>query len=210
VRLAQVFSNLLNNAAKYTAPGGRIWLMAESDDAEAVVRVIDNGIGIASDLLPKVFEMFTQGSATLPNSQSGLGVGLSLSRGIVELHGGRLEVRSAGAGHGSEFIVRLPQVQQANDAVVPGFRVEDTRTPSRRLLVVDDNADNADSLAILLRSLGHVVRTNYDGAEGLKTAEQFQPEALFLDIGMPKLDGLEMCRRIRAQPWGRAGCASLP
>jgi CheY-like chemotaxis protein len=204
-RLAQVISNLLNNAAKYTEKGGHIWLTAERQGNEAVVSVRDTGIGIAAEHLPRLFEMFSQAAPALERSQGGLGIGLALVRGLVELHGGRVEARSAGLGKGSEFIVRLPVVDgsvrhepqppQEGDGVANGRK--------RRILLVDDNRDAADSLAVLLRMMGHEARSAYDGVEAVQAAATFRPEVVLLDIGLPKMNGYEAARHIRQQPWGK-------
>jgi PAS domain S-box-containing protein len=203
-RLAQVISNLLNNAAKYTEKGGHIWLTAERRGSEAVLSVRDTGIGIAAEHLPQLFEMFSQIIPALERSQGGLGIGLSLVRGLVELHGGRVQARSDGIGRGSEFIVRLPVVdvpirQQpegpADDGLPPGTR-------KWRILVVDDNRDAADSLAMMLQMMGHETCTAYDGLETVQAAATFRPQVVLLDIGLPKMNGYEVARHIRQQPWG--------
>ncbi|HET9948028.1 MAG TPA: ATP-binding protein, partial [Longimicrobiales bacterium] len=202
VRLAQVFANLLNNAAKYTEDGGRIRLAAERRADAVVVTVRDNGIGIPSDLLPRVFELFSH--AAILRSQGGLGIGLSLAKRLVELHGGTLEARSDGPGTGSEFVVRLPLPD--GDATAGPARPEPLGRRSvapRRVLVVDDNQDTADSLRELLRALGHDVHAVYDGEQALEAACALRPEVLLLDIGMPRVSGLEVCRRVRNEPWGR-------
>jgi signal transduction histidine kinase/ActR/RegA family two-component response regulator len=200
VRLAQVFSNLLNNAAKYTEPEGQLSLTASIEGHDVVVRVRDNGIGIARGMLPRIFDMFAQAPPAMRRAQSGLGIGLSLAKGVIDLHGGRIEAHSAGAGEGSEFIVRLPRVNEG--APAPLKSLPDT-TVARRLLVVDDLKDSADSLAVLLTTLGHEVHTAYDGATGLEAAANLRPEAIFLDIGMPVMNGIEVCRRVREAPWGK-------
>ncbi len=209
VRLAQVFLNLLNNAAKYTERGGRIWLTAERQGSEVVVRVKDTGMGIPAEKLPRLFEMFFQVDRTLERSQGGLGIGLSLVRRLVELHGGRVEARSDGVGKGSEFIVRLPVlVDEADgDAGAAGpMATARRRPPARRILVVDDNRDSADSLAMLLRLTGNEVHTAYDGVDGVEAAERLRPDVVLLDIGMPKLNGYDACRRIREQRGARTWC----
>jgi len=203
-RLAQVFANLLNNAAKYTDPGGHIWLTAERQNGELLVTVKDTGIGIPSEMLPKIFEMFAQVDQTLEKSQGGLGIGLALARRLIEMHGGKLEARSNGPGQGSEFIVRLG----AALAVIP----QDTRTidendaasaPNQcRILVADDNEDSVISMAMLLRSMGNDVRTVGDGLEAVRVAGEFEPDVIILDIGMPRLNGYEACSRIREQSVG--------
>jgi CheY-like chemotaxis protein len=205
VRLAQVLSNLLNNAAKYTPKGGRIRLSAERKGADVVVSVKDDGIGIAAEMLPRVFHIFSQADRVLERSQGGLGIGLALVRGLVELHGGSIEARSEGPGRGSEFVVRLPVVmgEPIRGAAVAGEQVEMAGTAKRRLLIVDDLKDSVDSWAMLLSMMGHQVHTAYDGEEALVAAEKFRPEVALLDIGMPKLNGYEVCRRIREQPWGK-------
>jgi PAS domain S-box-containing protein len=205
VRLAQVFLNLLNNAAKYTERGGRIWLTAEREDGEVVVRVKDTGVGIPPEKLPRLFEMFFQVDRTLERSQGGLGIGLSLVRRLVELHGGRVEARSEGAGKGSEFIVRLPVlVEEPKPPPAQELGSNGSaKAMARRILVADDNRDAADSLAMLLRLAGHEVRTAYDGAAGVEVAERFRPEVALLDIGMPKLNGYDVCRHIREAEWGQ-------
>jgi PAS domain S-box-containing protein len=203
VRLAQVFSNLLNNAAKYTEAGGSITLTVERHGSDAVVSVRDNGLGIPAEMLGKVFELFTQIDGTLERSQGGLGIGLTLVRRLVEMHGGRVDARSEGQGHGSEFVVRLPAVlaTPANDE---GETREHGRIAHRRrILVVDDNRDSAISLGMMLELMGSEVRTAHDGFEALQAAEVFRPDVALLDIGLPGLNGYEVARRIRAQPWGR-------
>lgn len=204
-RLAQVFSNLLNNAAKFTDKGGHLWLTAERQAAEAIVSVRDTGIGIGAEHLPRVFEMFSQAAPALERSHGGLGIGLSLVRGLVELHGGRVEVRSAGPGLGSEFIVRLPLVevpgQPGREPVDPGEKRSDH--PGCRILVVDDNRDAADSTATMLRLMGHATHAAYDGVEAVQAAATFRPSVVLLDIGLPKLNGYEAARRIRKEPWGK-------
>jgi PAS domain S-box-containing protein len=203
-RLAQVFANLLNNAAKYTEKDGRIWLTAVHGYKEVIVAVRDTGIGIPAEHLPHVFTIFSQVASAVERSQGGLGIGLSLAKGLVELHGGTIEAQSAGPGKGSVFTVHLPAVgapveapkEQGSD----GERAPESR--KRRILVVDDLRDSADSLAMMLRLLGHDIRTAYDGLEAVRTAEAFRPDVVLLDIGLPKLNGYETARRIRTEPWG--------
>ena len=204
VRLAQVFSNLLNNAAKYTERGGHIWLTAELQGSDAVVSVRDDGSGIPGDMLARIFDMFTQVDRSLERSQGGLGIGLTLVRRLVEMHDGSIEARSSGPDEGSEFVVRLPVFIQP--AQQPPPRSDGPRTTALsgcRILVVDDNKDSADSLKMLLRLKGNDIRTAYDGLEAVDVAETFRPELVLLDIGLPKLNGYEVARRIRQQSWGR-------
>jgi PAS domain S-box-containing protein len=204
VRMAQVFANLLNNAAKYTEPGGRIGLTAERQGGDVVVSVKDDGMGIAPEMLPRVFQIFAQANRALVRSQGGLGIGLSLVKGMVELHGGGVEARSEGLGRGSEFRVRLPAAAQTPAPERPrGEAGEPGPAARRRILVVDDNRDSADSLAMLLKFMGHEVGTAYDGEQAVEAAGALRPDVALLDIGMPRLDGYAACRRIREQPWGR-------
>jgi PAS domain S-box-containing protein len=203
VRLAQVFSNLLNNAAKYTEKGGQIRLTAERIGKDMVVSVKDNGIGIVVETLPRIFDIFSQAKPALPWSQGGLGIGLSLVKGLVELHGGTVEARSEGPGRGSEFVVRMPLEAQttARRPVQPAQ--EQKPALNYRILIADDNRDSADSLATLLQLMGNEVGTAYDGEEAVEAAAAFRPEVVVLDLGMPKLNGYEACRRIRKEPWGQ-------
>ena len=201
-RLAQVFMNLLNNAAKYSERAGRIWLVADRRDGGVVVSVRDTGVGIPADKLGGVFDLFSQVDGTSTLSQGGLGIGLSLVKRLVEMHGGEIEARSAGPGRGSEFVVRLPVVA---DPSTPRPAVSDkpAAVTSLRILVVDDNRDGADSLAMMLGMFGGDTRTAYDGLAGVDAAEQFRPDVALFDIGLPKLNGYEACRRIRQQTWGK-------
>lgn len=204
-RLAQVFSNLLANAAKYTEKAGHIWLTAERQGSAVVVCVRDTGIGIPAEHLPHIFEIFSQVAPALERSQGGLGIGLALVRGLVELHGGTIAAHSDGNGMGSEFIVRLPiaegQLQTAQEPVEND--VKPRSGPTCRILVVDDNRDAADNLAMVLRLMGHNVLTAYDGVEAVQAAATFHPDVVLLDIGMPKMNGYEAARHIREQTWGR-------
>jgi signal transduction histidine kinase/CheY-like chemotaxis protein len=205
-RLSQVFANLLHNACKYTEQGGEIMLtVALPNESEVEVAVRDNGIGIPSEFLPRLFQKFSQVAPSLERSQGGLGLGLALVHGIVALHGGRVEARSAGSGRGSEFIVRLPVAVVPADGIPKAPMIDDTprQLVSRRVLVVDDNEDSAESLALLLRLGGHLVETAHDGEAALEVADRFQPDAILLDLGMPRLNGYEVCERIRMQPWGQ-------
>jgi CheY-like chemotaxis protein/two-component sensor histidine kinase len=206
-RLSQVFSNLLVNAAKYTDRGGHIRLKARREGSEVVVSVRDTGIGIPADHLPRLFELFSQVNSTLERSQGGLGIGLSLVKGLVGLHSGSVQAKSDGPGRGSEFLVRLPvrveSRKQSQPEQAGSEQVGNGQSPCR-ILVADDNPDSAQSLAMLLSVLGHEVRTAHDGLAALKAAEAFRPDVVLLDIGMPKLNGYDACRRIREQPWGKS------
>jgi PAS domain S-box-containing protein len=211
VRMAQVFSNLLNNSAKYTDRGGHIRLSVRTlngesrPPAEVEISVRDTGIGIEPEMLPRVFDMFTQVSRSRRQAQPGLGIGLTLVRNLVELHGGSVEARSAGLGKGSEFVVRLPVAKfqpAAKATAAQPVRGEISLQP-RHVLVVDDNRDAAESLAVLLRRMGLEVQVAYSGPEALDTLAVFDPDVIFLDIGMPVMDGYELVRRIRDQVRGR-------
>jgi two-component system, chemotaxis family, CheB/CheR fusion protein len=204
VRLAQVVSNLLNNSAKYTHRGGQIRLAVRRERETAVVSVKDDGIGIPPAMLGSVFEMFVQVDRTLEKTTGGLGIGLSLVKRLVEMHGGTVESRSEGEGLGAEFLVRLPVVVPDPSTPAPSDRqAKEVAMPGRRILVVDDNEDAADLLAELLQTLGNSVRTAYDGEAAGQAAGEFLPEVIFCDIGMPKINGYEVARRIREQPWAR-------
>ena len=201
-RLAQVLANLLNNSSKYSDRGQKIELRVTRADGFVVVSVRDQGIGIPADLLPGVFEMFRQVDRSAARAQGGLGIGLYLVKRIVEMHGGVVEARSEGPGLGSEFIVRLPVVDAEDAAIVDDVAVA-APTTRRRVLIVDDNEDAAESLAAHLQIKGHETRLAFDGTSAISEAEQFQPDVMFVDIGMPRLDGYETARRIRSYPWGR-------
>ena len=202
-RLAQVFVNLLNNAAKYSERGGRIWLTAERQGSDVVVTVKDTGIGIAADQLLHIFEMFSQVDRSIERSQSGLGIGLTLVRRLVEMHDGSIEAKSEGAGKGSEFVVRLPVVVEASVPQEADNSHDDDLKSTLRILVVDDNKDSADSLSMMLKIMGNDTQTAYDGEEAVLSAEKYKPDVILLDIGLPKLNGYEACRRIREMPWGK-------
>ena len=203
-RMSQVFSNLLTNAAKYNKRGGQIWLSAEKEAEQLVVSVRDNGIGIRPEMLSTVFEMFTQVDET-ERSHGGLGLGLSLVRALVDLHGGTVEARSVGLGQGSEFIVRMPLggaspvAKKATPTTTPTAKADRTR----RILVVDDNRDAAKTLSTMLRIMGNEVCTAHDGLEAIAVCERFRPDLVLLDLGMPKLDGYAAAQQIRQQPWGQ-------
>jgi PAS domain S-box-containing protein len=203
-RLAQVFLNLLNNAAKYTDPGGRIGLSAERLDDHVAVRVKDNGIGIPIEMLPRVFDLFAQVDRTVERSEGGLGIGLTLVQRLVQMHGGTVEAHSDGPGQGSEFVVRLPTAKEIPTARAGTTGPEQLAAPSgRRILVVDDNRDAADSLGMLLRMMGNEVHTAHDGLEAVGAAAAFHPDVILLDIGLPKMNGYEVARRIREQQSGQ-------
>jgi PAS domain S-box-containing protein len=204
VRLAQVFANLLNNAARYSDAGGPIVLGVERDGAQARVTVRDEGIGIPAEALPGIFEMFSRVDSRLTRTRGGLGVGLGLVRRLVEMHGGTVAAHSAGPGRGSTFTVALPlaTAPAPAESPLPGASV-DHANGARRVLVVDDNEDAAVSLAALLRLSGHHARTVHEPFETLAVAEADRPDVILLDIGMPGLDGYQLARRIRSQPWGR-------
>jgi PAS domain S-box-containing protein len=201
-RLAQVIGNLLNNACKFTDKGGHIALTVACEDGEAVITVRDDGIGIAPEHLERLFDMFVQVDTSLERSRDGLGIGLTLVKTLVDLHGGAVEVRSDGVGRGSEFIVRLPALRVAAVADTAASRA---RMPggARRVLIVDDSLDGAESLAMLLQFEGHETHTAHDGAEAIKAAERLRPDVVLLDIGLPIMNGYEACRRIRNEPWGK-------
>lgn len=198
-RLEQVIVNLLNNAAKYTADGGHISLAVELQGEEAVIRIRDTGVGIASELLPRVFDLFTQAERSLDRAEGGLGIGLCLVQRLVEMHGGRVEVSSV-LGQGSEFVVRLPAMASPAPPE-PSTGIESTMPagPSLRVLVVDDNADAAAMLELLLEAAGHDYRTAYDGPSAIQAALDYRPDVVLLDIGLPELDGFEVARRLRQQ-----------
>ena len=205
-RLSQVFWNLLNNAAKYTEPGGRIELDASFSDGYVAVRVKDNGIGIPAEMHAHVFEIFTQVDRSLERAQGGLGIGLSIAKRLVEMHGGTIEVKSEGHRKGSEFTVRLPA---RVEAPVKAAEREASLRPvnlGKRILIADDNADSLETLQIMLEVMGNEVRVARDGEEAVKVAEDFRPDVILLDIGMPNLNGYDACARIRA---GGAGARSL-
>lgn len=200
-RVAQILTNLLTNASKYSRKGGHIWLTASRDDGYAVISIRDAGIGISPEMLPKIFEMFTQADKSVERSNGGLGIGLSLAKRLCELHGGTIEAHSAGLGSGSEFTVRLPLVETAEKTMTDNDETEILPT-AYRILVVDDNQDAADSLATVLRIAGNEVIVAYDGIEAVESAKINKPEIVLLDIGLPKMSGYEVCRAIRKQANG--------
>ena len=208
-RLSQALCNLLHNAAKYTDRGGEILLAVEPRNSDVVIRVKDNGIGIPPSMLPKIFDLFTQVDRSLEKSQGGLGIGLTLVRRLIELHGGTIEAKSAGQKTGSEFVVRLPVMTADGSGQPQHTEASESaggsrQTAKRRVLVVDDNADAAESLAMMLRIMGNEVHTAHDGLAAVAAAADMRPDLVLLDIGMPKLNGFDACRRIREQPWGRS------
>jgi two-component system, chemotaxis family, CheB/CheR fusion protein len=204
VRLAQVFGNLLHNACKFARPRGQILLSVEQDGNDVVIRVKDSGIGIPIHMLSKIFEIFTQGDQSLERSQGGLGIGLTLVRRLVELHGGSVQAFSAGVDQGSEFVVRLPALTQKTKLLTRGPEVGAAAAAAgRRYLVVDDNHDSANALSMLLRMAGNETRIAFDGVEAVKAAGEFVPHVILLDLGMPKLSGFDAAREIRKQPWSK-------
>jgi PAS domain S-box-containing protein len=203
-RLAQMVGNLLSNACKFTERRGRIRLTVEREGDQAVVRVQDNGIGIAAEQLGRIFDMFMQVDTSLERSGSGLGIGLTLVKKLVEMHGGSVEANSAGVGQGSEFVLRLPLLVETAAALAQGPTAsEPAPSTPRRILIVDDNRDSAESLALLLGITGNQTQTAFDGLEAVEAAEKFKPELVLLDIGLPKLNGYEACRRIRKERWSQ-------
>jgi len=213
LRLAQVVSNLLNNAAKYTDESGAIWLSAGRVGDEVILRVRDNGMGIPVEELPHVFDLFIQAGRSLDRAQGGLGIGLTLARSIVELHGGRIEALSDGPGRGSEFVIHLPVFSfqplrgDALGEVHESFMGVEAAAPAwsvrRRVLVVDDNVDSAESLALALTLEGHDAKLAYDGPGAVEVALAFKPQVALLDIGLPGMNGYELARQLRQRPGGR-------
>jgi CheY-like chemotaxis protein len=201
VRLTQVITNLLTNAAKYTDAHGDLVVGVELETSELMIFVRDNGIGIAPAMLPRIFEMFLQESGTAHRAEGGLGIGLALVRAIVELHGGKIEAKSAGLGRGSEFRIRLPltAIQRTTQATLDASARQ--RVPKQRVLIADDNRDAAEILALLLEAAGHEVHCSHSGHEALDLATRERPDVLVLDIGMPGMDGYEVAERVRRQGW---------
>jgi CheY-like chemotaxis protein len=213
-RLAQVLINLLNNAAKYTKEGGQLWLAAEREKGDVVLRVRDTGVGIPPEVLPKIFNLYHQEERSLDRSQGGLGIGLSLVRGLVEMHGGSVAAASPGVGRGSEFTVRIPALADAPRGTEGNGKQDragqaNGRTPFQRFLVVDDNRDSAESLALLLKVKGYEVQTAYDGVAALERARVIQPDVVLLDIGLPRMDGYEVARRLRQEGGRQAVLVAL-
>jgi signal transduction histidine kinase/ActR/RegA family two-component response regulator len=205
VRLTQVFSNLLNNAAKYMDQGGHISLSAERNQGEVVVKVKDTGIGIPADELPRIFEMFTQANQSVRKSQGGLGIGLCLAKRLVVMHGGTISAHSDGPGQGSQFVVRVPVRDSlpSRETEETGFTQRVISGKKHRILVVDDNADTVFTLGTMLTKMGNEVQAANDGLQAVEAAQAWKPEVVILDIRMPKLNGYEAARRIRSQPWGK-------
>jgi CheY-like chemotaxis protein len=202
-RIIQIISNLLTNAAKYTPEGGNICLSAFQDGDEAVLSVLDSGIGIPPEQLSNVFNMFSQLTPALERAQGGLGIGLALVRGLVELHGGTIVARSEGDGKGSEFIMRLP-ISSLPAKISPIIeKPAPVITDNKRILVIDDNVDAAETLAMLVELNGHTTRIANDGMTGIKIAEEFNPDGILCDIGLPDINGYEVAQRIREQIWGK-------
>jgi PAS domain S-box-containing protein len=200
VRLAQVLSNVLQNAAKFTPDGGDIWISVSTTDTGAQVSVRDDGIGIDAEVLPRVFELFTQGDATLERKEGGLGIGLALVRNVVEMHGGRVHAESDGIGRGSEFVVELPLLDESADEASVDVPTPPRSEHAKRIMVVDDNVDAAESLAMLLEMLGHDVHTVTEGSKVVAAAEAFRPDVMFLDISLPDANGFELAVALRKLP----------
>lgn len=205
-RLHQVLVNLLTNGLKYTQEGGHVRVKVENVAGltpEVLLRVRDDGIGLTADQLTSIFELFVQVNTSLDRPQGGLGLGLTVVKQLVELHGGHVEAQSAGLGQGSEFIVHLPALVDESQSQAGSTQASRPPTDPLRVLVVDDNRDLADTTAMIIRRLGYEPHTRYGSAEAILAAEHLQPDALILDIGMPGMDGYETCQQIRRQPWGK-------
>jgi signal transduction histidine kinase len=202
-RLSQVFGNLLNNSSKYTTPEGIISLSAERMDGEVVVTVKDNGAGIPPNKLDRIFDMFMQVDGASERSQGGLGIGLTLVKRFTQMHGGSISAKSDGEGRGSEFVVRLPILNKGTVASGAGTTAASSSPTQRRILIVDDNRDAAESLELLLKLTGNTTYIAEDGLEAIAAIEKHRPDLVLLDIGLPKLNGYEVCRRVREQPWGK-------
>ena len=201
VRLTQIVSNILHNAIKYTPPGGRIEIALRTQGQDAVVSIRDNGMGIPAEKLDHIFEPFAQLATSYEHGDGGLGIGLTLTRKLVELHGGRIEARSAGRGMGTEFVIHLAAIAAAPATLASTPRKYSDASATCRVLIADDNHDAAVSLSLLLQAMGHETRVVHDGLEALEQAESFEPDVVLLDLGMPRLDGYETARRMRARPW---------
>jgi CheY-like chemotaxis protein len=202
-RLAQVVSNLLNNAAKYMCRGGQIDLVATREESAVTISVKDTGIGIPPEMIDRIFDMFIQVDASIERAHGGLGIGLTLVKRLVEMHGGSVEAHSDGPNRGSEFIVRLPIVVELLGESHAADLDCRPLTGKRRMLIVDDNENAAHVLGMLLTALGNEVQTAFDGLTAIELAERFRPDVMLLDIGMPKMNGYETARFIRQQPWGK-------
>ncbi len=206
VRVTQVITNLLTNAVKYTPDGGLIYLVVRVEAQFLVIAVRDSGVGLTREAMDRVFDMFTRIESELGRAEGGLGIGLALAKGLVQLHGGRLEVNSAGPGHGSEFLICLPRaliVEGSPTSELPANAGERPGTPPRRILVADDNRDAADSLSMLLKLSGHDVHLAHTGADAFERAKRLHPDIGVFDIGMPDFDGYELAERIRREAWGK-------
>jgi CheY-like chemotaxis protein/anti-sigma regulatory factor (Ser/Thr protein kinase) len=202
-RLAQIVANLLNNACKFTDACGKVSLHVEEENRQAIIRVRDNGIGIAAEHLPRLFDMFTQVDSSLERSRDGLGIGLTLVKTLVDMHGGDVDVRSDGLGRGSEFTVRLPLATVSAESAPASMAAKAGSIIPRRILIVDDSQDGAESLAMLLELAGHQTHQAHDGVSALEAAGRLRPDVVLLDIGLPRMNGYEVCRRIRNEPWGQ-------
>jgi PAS domain S-box-containing protein len=198
VRLAQVLSNLLANAAKFSPNPSQIWLTAERSGSDVLIRVRDEGVGIAPEFLPKIFNLFSQADVPLARTEGGLGIGLTLVKSLIEMHGGAVTVTSAGVGQGSEFVVRMPVSDATPAATTPTF-APPSNSAKRKVLVVDDNVDAAVTVSALLKAWGHEVQTVYNGPAALETARGFRPDVVLLDIGLPGLSGYDVAKKLRAE-----------
>jgi CheY-like chemotaxis protein len=204
MRLVQVFSNLLNNAAKFTPPGGAIALSARRQGGVVLISIVDNGVGIPPQMLSRIFDLFTQVNRSFYTNDTGLGIGLTIVKKLVEMHQGSIEARSVESGKGSEFLLQLPLSEgPAAISGVEGSAAQQLPV-QRRVLIADDNVDSALSLGMMLELMGHNVRVVHNGLDALELADQFRPQAMLLDIGMPQLDGYEVARRVRLLPWGQS------
>ena len=205
-RLAQIFSNLLNNAAKYTEPHGRIQVAAVVEGDRAVVRITDNGIGLSADHLPGIFDMFAQVEGVARHVEGGLGIGLNLVKSLVEMHGGTVQVESEGPGKGSTFTVALPTASLERAPLDAAATPDHAANDGLRILVVDDNTDALITLDLLLQRQGHQVRTASNGETATAVARDFRPEVVLLDIGLPGMSGYDVARRLRSEPWASDAC----